>query len=188
MFPDPSNSPGLYAHTLTSGCLRAILGGMPQLGTRCGSFWMIIEHSGLRENLASFGYLGHSLTSFYGFSHILRSLRVEGLIFPCPEFFELVRSFPLLEDLSLSSLDKSPGGDEYPYEPRNADSSTSPPLTGSLELIMTGRGGMRNTTRWLLELLAEWSSLPKTRGLVVPRELLSVDGAGGRVLSYPRTP
>ena len=95
------------------------------------------------------GYLGTSLVQFYGFSPTLRSLRLNSLILPCPELFNPVLSFPLLEDLTLSGHESS-GQDGDPHGSQNINPATSPLFTGTLDLSIPGRIG--HTSRWLLDL------------------------------------
>ena len=123
-FPDPSNSPAHHTRILTvcrpasatdtatdtdvTSCARTFH-NVVHLHYRC-SFWA--DHK-------------TRLVPFYGFSHTVRSLRLTHTSF---EVFDLVCSFPLLEDLALVSLRLVADivGWTAP--------STSPKLTGSLEL------------------------------------------------------
>lgn len=146
-FPDPSNSPALYTPTLTICCPMAVLTALLQSAPRKVGSWVEEERWP-----CVLWVLRNLLTSCYNFSPVLRSLRVEYLILPCPEFFDLICSFPLLEDLAISGQDKSLDGVDDLYESRNVYPSTSPPLTGTLAFTITGPRGMRNTTRRLLEL------------------------------------
>ena len=67
-----------------------------------------------------------SLIQLHGFSPTLKSLRLGHTDIPLPEFFNLVCSFPLLEDLEFFIL--TPASDTGGWDPP----STSPKLTGSL--------------------------------------------------------
>ena len=72
-----------------------------------------------------FLFLAHQNTPFNGFSHTIRSLRLTCTSF---EIFDLVCSFPLLEDLAL--VDIHPGDATAKW----SAPSSSPKLTGSLDL------------------------------------------------------
>jgi len=88
-----------------------------------------------------------SLAQLHGLSPALRSLYVFFVSLPDSEIFGLVCSFPLLEDLALVFLDprrRAWGGEWIPP-------STSPRLTGSLELE-TPFEGIQSITNRLLDL------------------------------------
>ena len=78
------------------------------------------------------------LVPFYGFSRTVRSLRLSHTSF---EVFDLVCSFPLLEDLALVQIRPGGGTDVWSAPP------TSPKLTGTLELS----GAIRLAVRRLLD-------------------------------------
>jgi hypothetical protein len=82
-----------------------------------------------------------SLVPFYGLSPTVRSLCLTST---SNDVFDLVCSFPLLKDLSLVAL--SPGSDADGW----TTPSTSPKLTGSLDLRLIGE--IRSATRRLLDL------------------------------------
>ena len=88
------------------------------------------------------------LTPFYVFATSLRSLWIDSGVLPHSQTFDLVRSLPLLEDLTLIGDDM----DEEPREPPTTvtSSPTSPRLTGTLGLLMYE--GMGNTLREMLNL------------------------------------
>ena len=86
-----------------------------------------------------------SLVAFHGLSPTIRSLRLELACVRLSEVFDLVCSFPLLEDLALFRFSYWNGVDEW------TPPSTSPRLTGSLQLHSVG-GGTGRITRRLLDL------------------------------------
>ena len=89
-----------------------------------------------------------SLVPFYGFSPVLKSLHVATSTLTLSQIFNLARSFPLLEDLSVNSPDV---GDVGPNEQRTiTQPSISPPFTGSLELFT--RVGIKYIASRLLSL------------------------------------
>jgi hypothetical protein len=91
-----------------------------------------------------------SLIPFHGLSPAIKSLRVVVSALPSSCIFDLILSFPLLEDLAvivdeaLADSDDGLGEDETPtaIQPPNP-----PPFTGSLELYL--KGGMTFTRRLL---------------------------------------
>ena len=133
-FPDPSNSPARYTRSL------AIHGahGNPTVDTGVGG-WVRTFHNVTHLKLMLLGRA--SLILFHGLSRALRSL---SLTFLPTEVFDLVCSFPLLEDLLLCIL--HPENDTYIRNPP----PTSPKLTGSLYLEVYGN--TRTVTRRLLDL------------------------------------
>ena len=73
-----------------------------------------------------------SLASFHWSSPALKSLSMPSTLFQNSQILDLVLSLPLLENLIFIE-DNSPDVDEPPPPTRP---STSPPLTGTLELIL----------------------------------------------------
>jgi len=80
----------------------------------------------------------------------IKSLRLDFFFLPTPEIFNLILSFPLLEDLSVVTNFKALTGDDggsggllTAVQPPNP-----PTFTGSLDLTMCG--GMGYVTNWLL--------------------------------------
>ena len=140
-FPDPSNSPARYVRDLSIGAHQF----PPALS--------MDFHAGIR----SFRHVTTlklytiwcddsriSLAQLHGFSPVLKSLLLLYESAPPSEVFNLVCSFPSLEDLSLfSTADDEPDG-EWTIP------STSPKLTGTLVLEM--EGGIRPDVRRLLDL------------------------------------
>jgi len=93
--------------------------------------------------------LDDPLDPFYGFSSTLKSLHICPILLPFPHVFNLIFSFPLLEDLSLKGRDDS-WYDDDPHGPQAAIPSTSPAFTGTLEFHILGGAG--NAARQLLDL------------------------------------
>ena len=125
-FPDPSNSPAHHTRSLSiSGC-SAITAASTDAGGWIRTFRNVIH---LR-----FDFLGQeahqaSLIPFHGLSPTVRSLCMTSTTV---EDFNLVCSFPLLEDLSFVCFgsDSEPDGWNAPLR--------SPKLTGSLDLRTIG--------------------------------------------------
>jgi len=135
-FPDPANSPASYSLAL-SVCSPAVPGADTEAGGLIRSFSHIESlHVAAEINLDNAEV---SLAPFRGISPTLKSLRVYSF-FLCPQVFDLVRSFPLLEDLALTGMNNSLDDDGGPHEPQTIIPSTSPPLTGCLDLITPSMG------------------------------------------------
>ena len=94
------------------------------------------------------------LAPFYGFSPVIKTLRMSISVALSPQVFDLIRSFPLLEALSLnhSSFDRwIGGGDDFIRQPPSAILPSNPPaFTGSLELSL--ETGIDPAASWLLSL------------------------------------
>jgi len=133
-FSDPTNSPAPHVSTLTIDCYPGDVEGADWITT----FSCVVQ---LRLN-------GHPILPFalfHGLSHNLKSLYVRYIEFSCPELFGFICSFPLLENLDLV-------GEEVLEDDANDfhGLQTSPPLTGSLKLVVFG--GMGSAPRHLLSL------------------------------------
>jgi len=174
-FPDPFNSPAHHTHTLT--------------------YSQSVECSGAGDWITSFSRVVHldvfglgfrssptrpmgSFVPLHGFSPILKSIRLDFSIIPASQLFNLILSFPLLEDLTVVTyFEASTDGVDDPGELSTAFQPSNPPtFTGSLELLM--RGGTGPIARRLLsspggihfrKLTLTWyqdSDGPSIRGLV----------------------
>ena len=131
IFPDPTNSPAHYVRRLTVDCA-------PEDGRWIQGF-SCVEQLILNDTI--------SFAPFHIFATSLRSLCVDSGTIPHSQTFDLIRSLPLLEDLTLR-------GDDIDREPRRlptpVSSSTPPALTGTLELSMYE--GMEKTIPEMLNL------------------------------------
>ena len=136
-FPDPSNSPAHHTRTLCIRDLPTLTAADTDLGGWIRTFHNIVH---LRLERIIWQGRGAPLVPFYGLAPTIRSLRLTSTSF---EVFDLICSFPLLEDLALILLTT---GDADGW----TAPSTSPRLTGSLELIMN-TGGTRSVVRRLLD-------------------------------------
>ena len=132
-FPDPVSSPGCYT------CTLAVV-GFPCLftGTNAEESGWIRAFSNVTQLLLWSGPgnkpLGN-LAPFHRFSPTLKSLRVVSNKLSFPATFNLIRSFPLLKNLSIKCLEAVADNDQPLLQP-----STSPVLTGTLELYLPDRG------------------------------------------------
>ncbi|KAF9645274.1 hypothetical protein BDM02DRAFT_3205327 [Thelephora ganbajun] len=145
MFPDPARSPAHHTHTLSIHCIWAIEeadaedGGWIPTFSRVNGVWLRVG-----ANPTSLNEFEKSLTLFHKLSPLLKSLRVGTLFFQCSRFWNVIRSLPLLEDLTLIGN----GGDKWESLPA-VYPSASPAFTGTLELDLFPMEGI---VRRLLDL------------------------------------
>jgi len=151
-FPDPLISPACYAKTLLIGGSRVVTGE----GTEAGGW--IASFSGV-EHLELGGHDTHArgwevaFVLFHGFSPAIKSLIMTRSLLPFRRFFDLVLSFPLLEDLDMTQCYDVPidnGGDSDGLSTAVQPSSL-PVFTGSLALHLEG-GSVGPVIHWLLSL------------------------------------
>ena len=139
VFPDPSTSPACYATTLFIGCPRVILAETAGEGCSLSAF-SHVAHLDLntigRSNIEDRAI---SLVPFHGFSPVLKSLRMASSAFPHSQIFNLICSFPLLEDVSVSTMgcSSTESDDNTSNEQPTITQFTSPVFTGSLVLRLT---------------------------------------------------
>ena len=141
-FPDPTNSPTCYTRTLTvyDGFKGTEEGSLVRGFSRVERLFMFLSGVDVDESFIPFHLLAPSL----------KSLSVTGIIL-FPHIFNLIRSLPLLEDLTLHGYDpphiaKARASDP----PITGISSTPPPFTGTFQLELSR--GTAETPRLLLEL------------------------------------
>jgi hypothetical protein len=156
-FPDPTASPARYTKTLSVSCTAA----PAEMDGWFTGFSRVarLEVDGYGRDFDfdfDFGFNESAtpLVPFHGVSPIIKSLRVVIPALPSSQFFDLFLSFPLLEDLAVivrhGTLADDDSGSEEDDMPAVTQSSSSPGLTGSLELDLLG--GMGPFTRRLLSL------------------------------------
>jgi hypothetical protein len=136
-FPDPANSPARYAKTLYFGS-DVVAAADAEVGGWIRGFSSVVRLALFIRRSFSSG--SSSLVPFHGFSPAMKSLRMVLVIFPSSQIFNLILSFPLLEDIAVSPpyrawLDRGNGPD---WPPTVAHPSSPPMLTGSLELYPDG--------------------------------------------------
>ena len=139
LFPDPQNSPTQYTRIL-------VIDGLPALTavTTVALPWIHRFRHLVEMSVTTLGWVdtAASLTQLHGLSPTLRSLSLRCKSLPLSEAFNLICSFPLLENLTLLH-DNSWNNSDEPAPP-----STSPKFTGSLNL----NGGNPSIIRRLLRL------------------------------------
>ena len=151
MFPDPSTSPAHYTKALLIGSPKIVEVIDVEAGSWIKGFSRVVH-------LAMVGQLGEQLAfgweaayvQFCGFSSVIKSLRMDHIVFPSPLLSNLILSFPLLEDLSITDRYRTWTTDEGYLDGLSIaiKHSSLPVFTGSLELLL--RGGMKLIVRqWL---------------------------------------
>jgi len=124
-FSDPVDSPAHYTRSLLIVCPRSVVAADAEEGGWIRTFSRVVR---LEMWSTTLGIRELSLVPFHNFSPVLKSLRVVSCSLPRSQIFDLVCSLPLLEDLGL--VDNTSHQSDHNHFPP----STSPPLTGSLEL------------------------------------------------------
>jgi hypothetical protein len=152
-FPDPANSPACYTETLYIG-LYIIAAGETEVGGLLRDFSRVVRLEVGSTRVGSLvGASEVSFIPFYGFSPILKSIRVVVPALLSSRLFKFILSFPLLEDLAVTvrrpPTDNADGSAEgetpTATQPRNA-----PIFPGTIELLLAG--GMEPFARRLLSL------------------------------------
>jgi len=149
-FPDPSTSPACYTTTLDVRCSHVVTAEDAEVGGWIRGLSPVV-HLAVGNNLDSGGESKISFIPFYGLSPTVISLRTYFIDLPPPRVLDPALSFPLLEDLTVSSF-----FGPYPSDGDCSDGVSddvwpvnSPMFTGTLKL---SRGGVKWTARWLVSL------------------------------------
>ena len=131
-FRDPSTSPAHYAKTLQIHCLSFVTAADAETGSWIRGFSRLV-HLKLEHHYN----LRVSLLPIHGLSLIVKSLHVEFLALPSSQVFDLVLSFPLLEDLTVvsSSIPVTGDDDRSGGLPTVVQPSAPSMFTGSLNLL-----------------------------------------------------
>ena len=135
MFSDPSTSPACYAKALSIGCPYVVATARAGIGCWLSPFSHVV-HFEMKIDGQDL-WMAISLVPFHGFSPVLKSLCINSSAFSHPQIFNLIRSFPLLEDVSVRTMlrDSADSGDHgFNKRPTITKPSSSPVFTGSLEL------------------------------------------------------
>jgi hypothetical protein len=131
--------------------------------------------------------LGRSATPlvpFHGFSPVIKTLFVDIYKLPPSQIFNLILSFPLLEDLTVI-ISRDVGQNEEGEMPTAAQPLTSPIFTGSLELSSDGRDGIYHPSTVVAP---GRYPLPKAHFDVLSRGSFCWQRRWWRVFSHPRIP
>ena len=149
-FPDPSTSPAKYAKTLSIDCPHAVAAADGEPGGWIRSFSNVVDMKVCSQRTYYVDEAGASLVPLHGFSPVVKALYVDFIFLPSTQIFDLILSFPLLEDLTvINSYDASIDDDCSDVLPTVVFPSNLPIFTGSLEL---SRGGTKPIGRRLLSL------------------------------------
>ena len=135
-FSNPSVSPARYARSLLVRCPRAVTAADAEEGGWISTFSYVERFAVDIEGQDDY----KRLVAFHGFSPAIKSLQlVTFFVPPPPHIFNLILSFPLLEDLSVTAWDHDlvVVDDDLDGKPAKIQSSSPPVLTGSLELSMS---------------------------------------------------
>ena len=133
MFPDPLISPARYAQTLLISSIAAVAAASAEPAGWIRGFSSIVRLEMDFPFLVSGGFV-FTLVPFYGLSPTVKSLHVAFTTLQLTKLFDLIHSFPLLEDLSVVAyfyLWTDPVGASTIVQPQSL-----PKLTGSLKLNM----------------------------------------------------
>ena len=140
-FPDASTSPAHYTKTLFIRCPQVVTAEDAETGCWIGSFPHVVRLVIVGRGRQQFARgWGDTFALFHGISPLVKSLRVESVLFPSSQLFDLIPSFPLLEDLSVIGCSHLPvelvGGSDGLSTPARPSSLLM--FAGSLELDMGG--------------------------------------------------
>ena len=143
-FPDPSTSPARYAGALFIGGPQGAAAADVEAGGWISGFSHVVRLEMVGLDIFARGW-ANTFALFHGFSPVVKSIRMDSLTFPPSPFFDLILSFPLLEDLTINNC--YAGGSDGPSIV--AQPLDLPIFTGSLALL---RGGMGLIVQRLLSL------------------------------------
>ena len=154
-FPDSSTSPAHYAKYLAIGCPQLVTEAGGEAGNWIASFSSVEELKLGGWGSGSGPGWEAAFILLHAFSPVLKVLRVDIPSLPFPHIFDLVLSFPLLEDLDLlerpddsTQTDNGSDSDESPTVVQDAQPSNLPVFTGSLNLFLSE--GVKPIVYWLL--------------------------------------
>ena len=132
MFPDPSTSPACYTKVLHLTHPLAVAAKDREGG------WISTFNRVVHFELDAFNVQpsrsGLSLAPFRGFSPAIKSLRLVFDTFGSSQAFDLIYSFPLLEDLAVISFGIWIGSNDFDDQTTAILPSISPSFTGCLKL------------------------------------------------------
>jgi hypothetical protein len=140
-FPDPSTSPAHYAKTLSIDSPAVVTAADAEVGGYIGSFFSVTGlETGADRTEPDFNQSAIPLAPFHGFFPAIKSLCLVIPALPLSQVFNLILSFPLLEDLDVILVGESSdnGDDSEEDEMPTATQPPSPPMfTGSLDLCLS---------------------------------------------------
>jgi hypothetical protein len=147
-FPDPANSPMRYVTTLSVRCPEVVADADADAAGWIRGFSRVVH---LTLNNQGLFADPTPLVLSHEFSPVIKSLRVYFTALPSSQATNLILSFPLLEDLAVTTSMMSTESDDGSDRLLTSVQPPGPPmLTGTLELRM--RDGMAPIIHWLLSL------------------------------------
>ena len=151
-FPHPPTSPARYTKILSVHCSEVVTVADAEAGGWIRDFSRVVQLKvGSRGSLAATSAI--SFVPFHGLSPVIKSLSIILLLLPSSPIFDLILSFPLLEDLNVL-IHKTPANNDDDLKedemPITVQPSSPPMFTGSLVLSM--KGGMKSFALRLLSL------------------------------------
>ena len=153
-FPDPSTSPARHTKTIVIANSYILRDADADGGDWLRGFSHVVHlvmKLHLHNNNFSIPTSAIPLVAFHGFSPAVKSLYLSFTLLPPSHIFDLVLSFPLLEDLSVITFGGPSYNDDGPGGLPTAIQPQSPPmLTGTLVLFLVK--GMELVTPRLLSL------------------------------------
>jgi hypothetical protein len=149
-FSDPLNSPARYTRTLSISRFEVVTAEDAAEGGWIPTFSRV-THLDLDHGTTPLTNPSEiSLAPFHNFSPALKTLRVTCFLPGPTRIIDLIRSFPLLENLTLIGLGLDIYDDERDGPHSVVPSPASPKLTGTLKLFIYG--GVAVALRQLIEL------------------------------------
>ena len=139
-FPDPSTSPAKYTKTLIIDCIQAVTVADAEPGGWIRGFSCVLCMRLSGESRYADGSM-ISLLPFHGLSPVLKSLRVNFSSLPSSLVFDLILSFPLLEDLKVITRGEPINNHNGSPRPSTTPQPSNQPMTGCLDLSQWGGMG-----------------------------------------------
>jgi hypothetical protein len=150
-FPEPSTSPAHYTNTLIINCSHVVTAADAEADGWIRGFSRVVH---LEVGTRRMDLDLDLFVPFHGFSPTIKSLRVAVPALPSSQIFNLISSFPRLENLGIiisgDELTYNDGGSEEDEMLTVIQPSSPPMFTGLLELCL--RGGTKPITHGLLSL------------------------------------
>ena len=143
-FKDPSTSPAHYAKSLLVKFPRSVTAADVEDGGWIPTFSRVLHLDLDLGGITTREFNGARRLPLHGFSSALKSLRLHFNALPPSQISDLIDSFPLLMNLSVSNLIRLPGNKDrraLVWKSIAAEHSSLPPFTGSLDLCLGGGMG-----------------------------------------------
>jgi len=181
-FRDPSTSPACYTKRLLVGSSNILAAANGEASSWIGGFSRVVRLE--LVGLSSSSKWKAALFLFRVFSPFVKPLRVNNAAFPPSLLFDLIVSFPLLEDLLIIDCYCTSDNGSDSNEASTLIQPSGPPMfTGSFVLFLDG-GTWPIDDRASVVVPAD--PLPGTHlGVVLQGGYFADDGVGGKVFSYP---